>query len=143
MSTSTQPRVRHRTATADSLATGCPMAALLEFLTRPWTLHILWLLSRNGPARFGTLRRRVEGISARLLTVRLRSLEAEGFVHRSVVVTGNTREVTYSPTPRTEDMHKVMELLQKLSEDRHYGPGQAMDASVPPESVHAAGSLPA
>ncbi len=91
------------------------MAAFLEMLTRPWTLHILWQLSANGPMRFGALRRSVEGISARLLTLRLRSLESEGFVRRTVV-NGKNPEVTYSQTTRTADMNEVMEHLHRLSE---------------------------
>ena len=55
---------------------------MLELLTRPWTLHILWSLSTNGPMRFGVLRRQVEGISARVLTERLRTLEGAEFVFR-------------------------------------------------------------
>lgn len=106
--------VRPRSTTA-GLQAGCPMAGFLEMLTRPWTLHILWLLSTNGPMRFGALRRGVEGISARLLTLRLRSLEEEGFVRRTVVQ-GKNPEVTYSPTSRASDMDQVMELLHSLSQ---------------------------
>ena len=97
------------------LPSGCPMAGLLEMLTRPWTLHILWLLSREGPMRFGALRRNVEGISARLLTVRLRTLEAEGFVRREQAVNGRIVEVTYTPTAKTAAMHEIMALLQRVS----------------------------
>lgn len=99
----------------EGLAAGCPMAALLELLTRPWTLHILWLLSTNGPMRFGALRRSVEGISARLLTLRLRTLESAGFVRRSVVG-GKNPEVTYSPTSRAADMDEVMKHLHRLAQ---------------------------
>lgn len=60
----------------------CPIGGLLETLTRPWTLHILWTLSTNGPTRFGALRRSVEGISSRVLTERLRTLEERGFLYR-------------------------------------------------------------
>ena len=90
------------------------MASLLSMLTRPWTLHILWLLSRNGPMRFGALKRGAEGISARLLTVRLRTLEAEGFLERTVVA-GKLTEVTYSPTSRLTEMNEVMAHLHRLS----------------------------
>ena len=84
-------------------------------LTRPWTLHILWLLSQNGPMRFGTLRRSADGISARLLTLRLRTLEEKGFVRRTVKPT-NPPQVTYSPTSRLRDMNQFMEQLHALSE---------------------------
>ncbi|MGI4827464.1 MAG: winged helix-turn-helix transcriptional regulator [Janthinobacterium lividum] len=99
----------------EKLSAGCPMGGLLEMLTRPWTLHILWLLSINGPMRFGALRRRAEGISARLLTLRLRTLETEGFVKRTVR-DGKLPEVTYSPTTRLADMNEFMAQLQRLSE---------------------------
>ena len=98
-----------------ALAATCPMSGLLEMLTRPWTLHILWLLSNNGPMRFGALRRSAEGISARLLTVRLRTLEERGFVRRTAKPT-NPPQVTYSPTSRLRDMQQFMDQLRQLSE---------------------------
>ena len=118
--------VRSVAEPAEKLSAGCPMSGLLEMLTRPWTLHILWLLSTHGPMRFGALRRRAEGISARLLTLRLRTLEAEGFVKRTVLG-GKMPEVTYSPTSRLADMHEFMAQLQRLSEK-----WQREDAAAPP-----------
>jgi DNA-binding HxlR family transcriptional regulator len=99
----------------EEISVGCGMSGLLEMLTRPWTLHILWLLSHNGPMRFGALRRAAVGISARLLTVRLRTLEERGFVERSVRAT-NPPEVTYIPTPRLKDMEMFMRELHVLSD---------------------------
>ncbi len=99
----------------EEIKVGCGMSGLLEMLTRPWTLHILWLLSHNGPMRFGVLRRSAEGISARLLTVRLRTLEERGFVERSVRAT-NPPEVTYIPTARLKDMNEFMKQLHGLSD---------------------------
>lgn len=90
------------------------MGKLLRMLSRPWMLHLLWLLSNNGPMRFGAMRRRVEGISARLLTLRLRTLEREGFVTRTVRE-GKVPEVTYTPTSRLADMHEFMSQLHGLS----------------------------
>lgn len=97
------------------IAIGCGMSGLMEMLTRTWTLHILWLLSHNGPMRFGALKRAAEGISARLLTVRLRTLEERGFVTRSVRAT-NPPEVTYVPTSRLRDMNAFMKQLHQLSD---------------------------
>jgi DNA-binding HxlR family transcriptional regulator len=47
----------------------------LEVLERPWTTYILWILCSQGAQRFGQLRRAVGGISAKVLTERLRLLE--------------------------------------------------------------------
>ena len=62
--------------------TKCPMDSLLRLLMGPWTTYILWVLHSNGPTRFGELKRRVAGISAKMLTERLRMLEESGVVHR-------------------------------------------------------------
>lgn len=117
-----------RVVTADNLKAGCPMAALLEMLTRPWTLHILWLLSQNGPMRFGALKRAAEGISARLLTLRLRTLEAEGFVERKVVP-GKITQVSYAPTQRLLQMDEVMRHLNGLSEQWRTGADASPEAN--------------
>src|SRR6202167_4220450 len=92
----------------------CAISGLLELLTRPWTLHILWALSHNGPTRFGVLRKQVEGISARVLTERLRTLESAGFVFRHYEQT-IPPAVTYGITERMKDIEKVLEQLEGLS----------------------------
>ena len=56
----------------------CPMEALLRVITGPWTIYILWVLSEQGPQRFGALKRLVPGISTRVLTERLRMLSPTG-----------------------------------------------------------------
>jgi len=92
----------------------CPMAGLLEVLGRPWTMHILWALSTNGAARFGVLRRQVEGISSRVLTERLRLLEQKGFIYREYepII---PPAVTYGITKRMKDIQKVLSELDHLA----------------------------
>jgi DNA-binding HxlR family transcriptional regulator len=87
---------------------------MLELLTRPWTFHILWALSNHGPMRFGVLKRQVEGISSRVLTERLRTLEGAGFVFRHYEQT-IPPAVTYGITDRMQDIQKVLAQLEGLS----------------------------
>lgn len=82
-------------------------------LARPWTLHILWALSHNGAMRFGVLRRQVEGISSRVLTERLRTLESAGFIFRHYEQT-IPPAVTYGITDRMKDIEKVLAQLEGL-----------------------------
>jgi DNA-binding HxlR family transcriptional regulator len=96
-------------------ASPCAIGGLLEVLTRPWTLHILWALSHNGPMRFGVLRRQVEGISSRVLTERLRSLEDKGFIFRHYEPT-IPPAVTYGITSRMKDIEKVLAQLEALGQ---------------------------
>ena len=65
----------------------CP--AVREVLHRvgdKWSVLIVGLLG-DGPKRFGELRRAIEGISQRMLTLTLRGLERDGLVSRAVTPT--------------------------------------------------------
>src|SRR5207248_8789821 len=87
----------------------------LQLLARPWTMHVLWVLSASGPTRFGALCRQIDGISSRLLTERLRNLEQKGFIYRHYEPT-IPPAVTYGLTKR---MHEISEALSKLDELAH------------------------
>jgi DNA-binding HxlR family transcriptional regulator len=93
----------------------CPIHGLLEVLARPWTMHVLWTLSTNGPTRFGVLRRTIEGISSRVLTERLRGLEEKGIVYRDYEPT-IPPAVTYGITKRMEDIKRVLDELNRLAQ---------------------------
>lgn len=90
------------------------ISRLLATITRRWTLHILWVLISEGPTRFGMLRRSVHGISARVLTVRLRALEAEGLVYRKQTP-ANPPEAIYGLTARAAEIGALLEKLHRVA----------------------------
>jgi DNA-binding HxlR family transcriptional regulator len=96
------------------------MGSLLRILAGTWTLHIIWILTSEGPTRFGTLRRKIAGISAKVLTERLRLLEAEGFVLRQYEASIPPK-VTYAPTTRMGELSPVLCQLNQLAAS-WYGP---------------------
>lgn len=57
---------------------------LLDRLGDKWSVHVLFALTEGGVLRFTELRRRVTGISQRVLTVTLRGLERDGLVVRTI-----------------------------------------------------------
>lgn len=91
-----------------------PMHRMLGVLAGPWTIFLIWVLYTEGPMRFGALRRRIEGISTKVLTERLRLLEAEGFITRHYEPTVPP-QVTYSPTERLAELLPVLKLFCALS----------------------------
>ena len=93
----------------------CAINCLLETLTKPWIMQILWVLGNDGPTRFGELRRKVEGISARVLAERLKHLEERGFVFRNYEPT-IPPAVTYGLTSRTAEMDPVLKQMAALGE---------------------------
>src|SRR6202795_528375 len=90
----------------------CPMDFILRMLMGPWTTYIIYNLKAHGPQRFGELKRRVAGISAKMLTERLRTLEGAGLVSRDYEATIPPK-VTYSLTARG---HELDEVMAKLAE---------------------------
>src|SRR5215471_3075509 len=92
-----------------------PTHELLQLLTKPWTMHILWVLSTFGPTRFGALRRHIDGISSRMLTERLRDLEEKGFIDRHHEPT-IPPAVTYSLTKRMQEIDEAFRKLDELAD---------------------------
>ena len=90
----------------------CPMDYVLRMLMGPWTTYILYNLRTYGPQRFGELKRRVSGVSAKMLTERLRTLEGAGLLRRDYETTIPPK-VTYSLTRRG---HELDEVLGKLAD---------------------------
>ena len=74
----------------------CPMREVLDRVGDTWSLLVVINLQER-PVRFNALRRAIEGISQRMLTVTLRSLERDGLVNRVVRPT-TPPEVEYSLT---------------------------------------------
>ncbi|GAB1581836.1 MULTISPECIES: helix-turn-helix domain-containing protein [Phyllobacteriaceae] len=74
----------------------CPIREVLDRVGDTWSMLVIFNL-RQGPQRFNALRRSIEGISQRMLTVTLRSLERDGLVARRVKPV-SPPEVEYSLT---------------------------------------------
>lgn len=65
----------------------CPTRAVLELLASKWTMLVLVALEDGRPMRFAELRRRLDGVTPKVLTRTLRALEREGLLTRSVYPT--------------------------------------------------------
>jgi len=64
-----------------ALAAHCGVTFAMTLLTGRWKINVLWML-KNGINRYGQLKKNIAGISEKMLTERLKELEAEGLVIR-------------------------------------------------------------
>lgn len=87
----------------------CPKRQVLEILTNKWTTLVLGSLS-SGTRRFQQLRRSVDGVSQKMLTQTLRSLERDGLVSRRAYATVPPR-VEYSLTPLGQTLIEPLYVL--------------------------------
>jgi DNA-binding HxlR family transcriptional regulator len=69
--------------------------AAMDVLARPWNGLVMALLEEAGPLRFSELRERLTTMGDRMLSARLKELEARGLVERTVAP-GPPVKVTYA-----------------------------------------------
>jgi DNA-binding HxlR family transcriptional regulator len=70
----------------DAFLARCPSRQLLDRISDKWVTLVLAALS-DGPQRYSELARRIAGVSQKMLTQTLRSLERDGLVTRTVTAT--------------------------------------------------------
>jgi DNA-binding HxlR family transcriptional regulator len=75
---------RVTTAQPNVLDQQCESRQALERIADKWTCLIVYALL-DGPRRHGELRRMIDGISQKMLTQTLRSMETDGLVQRTVI----------------------------------------------------------
>ncbi|MCX5064473.1 helix-turn-helix transcriptional regulator [Micromonospora lupini] len=103
---------------SDVFARGCTSRAAFEDVTSKWASLVLLALG-EGRYRFNALRRRVDGVSERMLSQTLQTLERDGMLTREVL-TAIPPRVEYSLTPLGA---RVAEQLRGLAD--------LLEASVP------------
>ncbi|WP_405488417.1 winged helix-turn-helix transcriptional regulator [Streptomyces sp. NBC_00096] len=97
----------------DVFARDCPSRETLEHVTGRWGSLTVGAL-RRGPCRFNELRRRVDGISEKMLSQTLHALERDGIVNREAQPT-NPPRVDYELTPfGAEVAERVVALIGLL-----------------------------
>ncbi|MGP9018308.1 winged helix-turn-helix transcriptional regulator [Streptomyces sp. BR1] len=100
----------------DVFSKACPSRGTLEHVTGRWGSLTLGALYEGG-FRFNELRRRVDGVSEKMLSQTLHALERDGLVHRDAQPT-NPPRVDYSLTPLGREVAERLVGLIHFMEDR-------------------------
>ncbi|MEI5998965.1 helix-turn-helix transcriptional regulator [Paraburkholderia bengalensis] len=97
----------------------CPLSKCLALLSGAWTPEIIWNLSA-APRRFTELRVDMPAISAKVLTTRLRHLEASGILARHVMPT-SPPSVEYSLTALGAELLPAIATIAKVGDQLKFG----------------------
>jgi DNA-binding HxlR family transcriptional regulator len=95
---------------------GCPVEATLDVIGGAWKGVILYHLMNEGVLRFNEMRRRMTGVSQRMLTKQLRDLERNGLIVRKVYPEVPPR-VEYRMSERGKSLRTVIQALQVWGEN--------------------------
>ena len=96
---------------------GCPMSACMSLLGGVWTPEIIWNLSQ-GARRFSELRRAMPGISAKVLSARLKDLDERGVLSRTVLAT-TPPSVEYALTDLGEELIPAIRAIVDVGSKLH------------------------
>jgi DNA-binding HxlR family transcriptional regulator len=100
----------------DAFLAQCPSRAVLARVGEKWTTLALVALE-PGAARFGALKRRLEGVSQKMLTQTLRALERDGLIVRRAYDEMPLR-VEYAVTARGRELVALAMQLKRWAERR-------------------------
>lgn len=93
------------------------MSDVLNRIGDKWSVMVVGMLGRNGTLRFNELKRMINGVSQRMLTLTLRNLERDGLVTRTIYPEVPPR-VEYAVTPAARELGPVFREIKAWS-DRH------------------------
>jgi DNA-binding HxlR family transcriptional regulator len=97
MTTRTAAQRREEARTAyDAYLAACPARRLLDRISDKWVSLVLNALT-DGPRRYSELSRTIAGVSEKMLTQTLRTMERDGLVSRTVTPSVPVRSTTLSP----------------------------------------------
>ncbi|MEH2476924.1 DNA-binding HxlR family transcriptional regulator [Nitrobacteraceae bacterium AZCC 2146] len=115
MSARSPSRVADRLRRGDVFEPGCPSREVLKHVTSTWgTLALIAL--KPGTLRFSDLRRKVAGVSERMLAQTLKQLEGDGLVSRKSFATVPPK-VEYTLTDQGLKAATLVEALADWAED--------------------------
>ncbi len=92
----------------------CPSRPVISRLCGKWSILILVLL-KGSPKRFNEIKKEIQGISQKVLTENLRSLERDGLINRKVY-TQSALKVEYKTTTEAKELLKIVKQFTNWSE---------------------------
>jgi DNA-binding HxlR family transcriptional regulator len=100
----------------DAFAASCPSRRLLDTIGDKWASLVIVALGLEGRMRYSQLSARIDGVSQKMLTQTLRSLERDGLLTRTVTPSVPVR-VDYELTPLGLSLLEPIRHLKEWAEE--------------------------
>lgn len=142
----TMKRATRKAAGTERTPATCHAREMLVRIADKWSMYAIHVLAQESPLRFNELKRRIEGVSQRMLTVTLRGLERDGLVRRTMYPEVPPR-VEYQLTPLGQTLRGIVCQVVTWTEthlhevdaaraefdkaERSWAPGPGTGASLP------------
>lgn len=93
----------------------CTVYRTADFIGKRWTILILLELYKGGPEaiRYSEIKRRLSNITPKILSTRLKELEAKNLIIKKVDATSFPIKCEYSLTKRGQDFIKIIKDIKK------------------------------
>ena len=99
----------------DHLNSNCDISFTLSQIGGRWKINILCYLMNEQKLRFNELKKRLSGISERMLLLRLKELENDQLITKDVQLT-TPPKVEYELTPRAHSLKEIFILMEQWGE---------------------------
>lgn len=95
-------------------ANECPITIFMDKIGGKWKPVIVWLLLKNGTMRFNELDKGINGITQKMLSQQLKSLEEENIIKR-ISYPVIPPKVEYSLTKKGDTLSEILEGIMEWS----------------------------
>ncbi len=95
----------------------CPFRGVIDVITKKWTCQIIAMLSEHEALRYGEIMKKLEGISPRTLSNRLKELESSALINRESYAEIPPR-VEYSLTKDGKELRELMRPMMQWAKSR-------------------------
>jgi DNA-binding HxlR family transcriptional regulator len=106
----------------------CAMDITMDYIGGKWKSVVLWYL-KNDTLRFAELKKRIPDITEKMLSIQLKSLEADGLIKRQVYGDKPPIKVEYSLTDFGKTLVPALNIIAKWGRDLGEKEGHLIDVS--------------
>ena len=105
-------------STINEKSYNCPIDFTINLISGKWSMWVLWTL-QNDPLRFGEIRKRIPGITEKMLIQQLKKFESNNIISRKAYLEVPPK-VEYTLTEHGKSLKPIMLLIKQWGDEHLY-----------------------